>query len=91
VIESVQRLPLSRLAPHLSLLAAALAGLAAGAASVHPEWAPLPGRKLPSLLCAAVVFVGGVFLSARKAPSKRVLAGAAGVLLLGATLLEAGP
>jgi len=91
VIESIQRLPLSRLAPYLPLLAAALAGLAAGAASVHPEWAPLPGRKLPSLLCAAVVFVGGVFLSARKAPSKRVLAGAAGVLLLGATLLEAGP
>lgn len=91
VIESVQRLPLARLAPFLSLLAAALAGLAAGAASVHPEWAPLPGRKLPSLLCAVVVFVGGVFLSARKAPSRRVLAGAAGALLLGATFLEAGP
>lgn len=92
VIEAVQRLPLSRLVPLLSLLVAALAGLAAGAASVLPEWAPLPGRKVPSLLCAAAVFVGGVFLSARKAPSKRVLAGAAGVLLLLATLTEAaGP
>jgi PTS system mannose-specific IID component len=89
VIESVQRLPFSRLVPLLSLLAAALAGLAAGVASVHPNWAPLPGRKLSSLVCAVVVFTGGVFLSGRRAPSKRVLAGAAGVLLLGAAFVEA--
>ena len=88
VIEAVQRLPLSRLTPALCLLAAALAGLAAGVASVHPEWAPLPGRKLPSLACAAAAFAGAVVLSSRRASPRRLTAAAAFLLPAAAAFME---
>jgi PTS system mannose-specific IID component len=77
VIESVERLPLKEMVPLLSLLIAALAGLGAGAASIHAEWAPFPGRRLLSLFGAAAVFGGGVFFSARKVSSRRMLGRAA--------------
>jgi PTS system mannose-specific IID component len=86
VIESVKSLPLAAMVPVLKLGVAGMAGLCAGAAVLHPRWAPVPGEGVLSVIGGGAVFLASVLLSARKVASRRVLTGAARILLLGIAL-----
>jgi len=86
VIESVKSLPLTAMVPILLPAVAGMAGLCAGAAALHPQWAPVPGEGALSVICGGAVFLAGGLLSARKAPPRRVLTGVSRIFLLGITL-----